>query len=40
VADLSTSITDEYWTYVNKFKVSIGVNNNINPNYPDILWFD
>lgn len=33
-------ITDTYWCYNNKFKMEIGLNNEINPKYPDIIWFD
>lgn len=33
-------ITDTYWCYNNKFKLEIGLNNEINPKYPDIIWFD
>jgi hypothetical protein len=28
-----------YWSFTNKFKLEIGVNNSINPNYPNIIWF-
>lgn len=33
-------ITDTYWCYNNKFKLEIGLNNEINSKYPDIIWFD
>lgn len=33
-------ITDEYWSFKNKFKVEIGVNNDIDPNYDSIIWFN
>ena len=35
-----TNITDFYWGLANKFKLEIGVKNNINSKYPDIIWFD
>ena len=31
---------DYYWGLNTKFKLEIGVENNINPNYPDIIWFN
>lgn len=33
-------ITDEYWCFKNKFKVEIGIENNINPDYDSIVWFN
>ena len=33
-------ITDAYWCYNNKFKLEIGLKNNIDKKYPDIIWFD
>lgn len=32
-------INDIYWGFSNKFKLYIGVLNNINKNYEDIIWF-
>lgn len=37
--DKKTSITDAYWSLKNRFKLEIGVNNNIDSKYPDIIWF-
>ena len=33
------NINDYYWNIKTKFKLEIGLENNINPNYPDIVWF-
>lgn len=33
------NINDIYWGLNTKFKVEIGIKNNINPDYPDIIWF-
>ena len=33
------NINDYYWGLKNKFKLEIGLKNNINPKYPDIIWF-
>lgn len=33
-------ITDANWCYDNQFKLEVGLNNNIEPKYPDIIWFD
>lgn len=33
-------ITDTYWCYNNKFKLEVGLKNNINKDYPDIIWFE
>lgn len=33
-------IHDFYWGYKTKIKVSIGLENNINSTYPNIIWFD
>lgn len=33
------NITDFYWGLKTKFKLEIGLDNNINKNYPDIIWF-
>jgi hypothetical protein len=30
---------DYYWGLNTKFKLEIGVQNNINPMYPEIIWF-
>lgn len=35
----ATPITDAYWAFENKFKLEIGVQNTINSEYPDIIWF-
>jgi hypothetical protein len=35
-----TILTDSYWCYNNKFKLEIGLKNLINPNYPEIIWFE
>jgi hypothetical protein len=32
--------TDDYWVYNTKFKLEIGLKNNINQKYPDIIWFE
>lgn len=32
-------INNFYWGVSNKFKLEIGVRNNINSDYPDIIWF-
>lgn len=32
-------ITDFYWGISNKFILEIGINNKINSDYPDIIWF-
>lgn len=34
-----TIITDSYWYYNNKFKLEIGLENRINPEYENIIWF-
>lgn len=33
-------IGDYYWTLKTKFKLAIGVENHIDNNYPDIIWFE
>ena len=33
------NINDFYWGLKNKFKLEIGLKNNINSHYPDIIWF-
>ena len=33
------NLLNTYWGLKNKFKLEIGVENTINPDYPDILWF-
>lgn len=35
----NTKVTDYYWGLQNKYKLEIGLKNNININYPDIIWF-
>lgn len=32
--------TDSFWSFKKKFKLEIGLQNDINPEYPDILWFN
>ena len=32
-------ITNTYWALKNKFKLEVGVENNIDSQYPDIIWF-
>lgn len=32
-------LDDSYWALKNKFKLEIGVENNIDSRYPDIIWF-
>ena len=39
VLDTETEITDVYWAFKNKFKLEIGLKNEIDFNYPDIIWF-
>ena len=34
-----TKVTDFYWGLSTKFKLEIGLKNEINQNYPDIVWF-
>lgn len=33
------NINDFYWGIKSKFKLEVGLKNNINDNYPDIIWF-
>ena len=33
------NINDFYWGVKNKFKLEVGLKNEINPKYPDIIWF-
>nr|DAF37629.1 MAG TPA: hypothetical protein [Caudoviricetes sp.] len=33
------NINDFYWGVKNKFKLEIGLKNEINPKYADIIWF-
>lgn len=33
------NINDFYWGLKNKFKLEVGIKNDINPNYDDIIWF-
>ena len=33
-------LTEPYWCYDNKFKLEIGLKNNIDTRYPDIIWFE
>lgn len=37
--DADTIITDELWSLNTKFKLEIGIYNNVDPSYPDIIWF-
>ena len=32
-------ITDVYWGLKNRFKLEVGIENLIEPKYPDIIWF-
>ena len=32
--------SDYYWGLNTKFKLEIGVQNNVDPTYPDIIWFN
>lgn len=34
------NINEFYWSIANKFKLEIGLKNFINPNYPNIIWFN
>ena len=34
------NINDFYWGLTNKFKLEVGLKNFINPQYPDIIWFN
>lgn len=34
------NITDYFWSLHTKFKLSIGVENLVDKNYPDIIWFE
>ena len=36
----NVNIHDFYWCLKSKFKLEIGLKNNINKNYPNIIWFD
>jgi hypothetical protein len=41
VSDLNNvKINDFYWGLNTKIKLEVGVKNDINPNYPDIVWFN
>ena len=33
-------ITDTYWAFDNKFKLEIGLQNDIDSNYPEVIWFE
>ena len=37
--DENIEITDVYWAFKNKFTVELGLQNQINDDYPDIIWF-
>ena len=32
-------VTNTYWALKNKFKLEVGVENTIDPRYPNIIWF-
>lgn len=36
---LDQTITDYYWTFSSKFKLEIGLSNDIDSNYSSIIWF-
>jgi hypothetical protein len=38
IAD-NININDFYWGLKNKFKLEVGLKNDINPIYPNIIWF-
>jgi hypothetical protein len=41
ISDINNvKINDFYWGLNTKIKLEIGVKNDINPNYPDIIWFN
>ena len=33
------NINDFYWGLKSKFKLEVGIKNSINPQYPNIIWF-
>jgi hypothetical protein len=35
----SVNYHEHYWTLKSKFKLEIGIRNDINPAYPEIIWF-
>ena len=35
----NVDINNTYWALKNKFKLEVGVENTIDPSYPDIIWF-
>lgn len=35
----NSSFTKEDWTFLSKISISIGIKNNINNKYDDIIWF-
>ena len=35
----NVDVNNIYWGLKNKFKLEVGVENNIDPTYPDIIWF-
>ena len=39
ISDTNAKINDSYWAFNNKFKLEIGLKNEINVNYPPIIWF-
>ena len=38
--EIDISLSDYYWGLNTKFKLYIGIENNINPNYDNIIWFN
>lgn len=38
--DTDNIIKEEYWAYNTEFKLEIGLDNYINPEYEDIIWFN
>lgn len=40
LATETQNISDYLWTFNRKFKVQIGVENNIDPTQPNVIWFD
>lgn len=39
MAHLDTTITETLWALKTKFKLEVGLRNNIDPDYDDIIWF-
>lgn len=36
----NTDFSDYYWTQQTKFRLEVGLSNMVDPDYPDIIWFD